>query len=58
MVAPIRLVAGAQLFIDATYFTSDGRDFSTGFTWGFSSTLATYTAHVTAGDCIISGGYE
>jgi len=58
MVAPIKLVAGAQLFIDTTYFTADGSDFSVGFTWGFSTSPSAYSAHSTAADCIISGRYE
>jgi hypothetical protein len=58
LMAPVKLVAGAQVFIDQTYFTSDGHVFSTGFTWGFSTTPLTYAAHATVADCIISGLYK
>lgn len=53
--APIKLTAGAQLFLDTTYFTSFGHSLSTGFTWGFSTSGSSYSAHGTIGDCVISG---
>lgn len=51
-IAPGATTQSSAIVLDSTFFTLPGSFFSVGITWGFSTTLATYTAGTAADHAI------